>query len=400
MLIGLVGAPSSGKSTFFKASTLADVGIASYPFTTIKANEGIGYVKADCPEKEFEKDNTKNNKDNKKCQPNHGFCLNGKRFIPVKLIDVAGLVPEAHKGKGKGNEFLDDLREADLLIHILDTSGKTNEKGEPTEDYDIKKNILFLKKEIDMWIKQILTKNWKNLKRKSKETSLTKEIAEQLSGLKIKEGGVKEIVKKLNLEGKEWQEQDFLKFAKKIRGKSKPMIIAANKFDLEESQKNFEKLKENTSSLIVPCSADFELALREASKQEIIDYIPGSSDFKIKGKQISEKQEKALERIKSFLKNHKSTGVQTCLNKAVFDFLNYIVVYPVENENKWTDSRGNFLPDSILLPSNSTALDLAFAIHTDIGNSFIGAIDAKTKRRLGKESVLNNSDVIKILTKN
>jgi hypothetical protein len=166
MLIGLVGKPNVGKSTFFKACTLAEVDIASYPFTTIQPNQGVGYVRVKCPESE------------KKCQPNHGFCLKGERFIPVKLIDVAGLVPEAHLGKGRGNEFLDDLREADLLIHILDSSGKTNENGEPTQNYDINKDVEFLEKEIDMWIFGILQKNWKNLERKAKSTSLIKEIAE------------------------------------------------------------------------------------------------------------------------------------------------------------------------------------------------------------------------------
>ena len=53
MLIGIVGKPSSGKSTFFKASTLAEVEIANYPFTTIKPNHGTGFVKVDCVDKEF-----------------------------------------------------------------------------------------------------------------------------------------------------------------------------------------------------------------------------------------------------------------------------------------------------------------------------------------------------------
>src|SRR3989338_6474207 len=110
MLLGLVGKPSAGKSTFFKAATLAEVAIASYPFTTIKANQGVGYVKIDCIDKEFKV----------QCNPNHGFCINGKRFVPVDLLDVARLVPGASEGKGLGNQFLDDLTKADALISILD----------------------------------------------------------------------------------------------------------------------------------------------------------------------------------------------------------------------------------------------------------------------------------------
>jgi ribosome-binding ATPase YchF (GTP1/OBG family) len=100
MLIGLVGKPSVGKSTFFKAATLAEVPIASYPFTTIKANHGIGYVKVECIDREF----------NTQCNPSHGFCINHWRFVPVELMDVAGLVPGASEGKGLGNQFLDDFR--------------------------------------------------------------------------------------------------------------------------------------------------------------------------------------------------------------------------------------------------------------------------------------------------
>ena len=208
MLIGLIGKPNAGKSTFFKACTLANVEIAPYPFTTLKPNQGIGYVKVSCPETEIKK----------RCNPNHGFCLKGERFIPVKLIDVAGLVPQAYLGKGRGNEFLNDLIEADLFIHIIDASGKTNEHGEITENYDVSKDIDVIEKEIEMWIKSILAKNWKSLERKAQTTSLTKEIAGQLSGMKIKEEDVKNIIKKLNLNEKgNWSELALLKFAVQIR---------------------------------------------------------------------------------------------------------------------------------------------------------------------------------------
>ncbi len=392
MIIGLVGKPNVGKSTFFKAATLANVEIAPYPFTTIDANEGVAYVKVECPEKLI----------GKKCSPNHGFCIDGNRFVPIKLVDVAGLVPEAHKGKGRGNEFLSDLSEADCLIHVVDVSGRTNENGEPTENYNVIKDIDFINKEIEMWIKGILTRNWQTLERKAKQTSLVKEISEQLSGLKVKEETVKEIISKLNLDEKgNWTDTDLLDFSIQIRKKSKPMIIAANKADLPESKENIKLLKERfPDTLIIPCSADYEIALKEASKLGLINYIPGDDSFSITNpEKLTESQKKALEKIEDYLKKWKSTGVQECLNKAVFEFLNYIVVYPVENENKWTDSKNKLLPDALLLPQGSTALDLAFSIHTDIGKNFMSAIDAKTKKRLGKDSKLNNHDIIKILTK-
>lgn len=386
MIIGLVGKPNSGKSTFFKACTLANVEIANYPFTTIKANEGVGFVRVKCPV------------DN--CKPNHGFCIDGERFVPVKMIDVAGLVPGASEGKGRGNEFLSDLSEADVLIHVLDASGKTDEKGNPTDNYEISKDVEWLEEEIVKWIAGILKKNWKTLERKAKTTNLILEIAKQLSGLKIKEEDVKQIVKKLGLNEKDWTEKQILFFSKEIRKKSKPIIIAANKADYSGAKENIKKLKKKFPDiLIVPCSAESELALREAANTKLINYVSGNKDFKEIGK-LSEQQKEALEVIKDdMLEHYGRTGVQECLNKAVFDFLDYIVVYPVENENKMSDSKGNVLPDAVLLPNSSNCLDLAYAIHTDIGEKFIAALDAKTKRKLGKESVLKDGDIIKIMTR-
>ena len=66
--------------------------------------------------------------------------------------------------------------------------------------------------------------------------------------------------------------------------------------------------------------------------------------------------------------------------------------------NKLSDQHGNILPDCFLLPGNSTALDFAYKLHTDIGNNFIKAIDVKTKKPVGKEYLLKHRDVIEIAT--
>lgn len=394
MLVGIVGKPNAGKSTFFKALTLAEVAIASYPFTTIKANEGVGFVKVECVEKELKV----------KCQPNHGFCINGFRFIPVKLLDVAGLVPKAYLGKGLGNKFLDDLRQADVLIHVVDASGLTNEEGKPTTNYDVTKDITFLENEIDMWLYSIIERNWSLLSRKAQsEAKPIKYIADQLSGLKITEGMIKKAIAELDLSENFWlwTKEQLLSFVRKVREISKPMIIAANKVDLDQTKENLKKLKESfPNKIIVPCSAESELILREAAKEKLIEYIPGEASFKMYEEKLSEKQKKALELIEEkVLKIFNSTGVQECLNKAVFSLLNYIVVYPVENEFKFTDKNGRVLPDAFLMPRGSKAIDLAYAIHTEIGNSFVSAIDAKTKKRLAKDYELKHNDVIKIITK-
>ncbi|MBI2449516.1 redox-regulated ATPase YchF [Candidatus Pacearchaeota archaeon] len=393
MLIGIIGKPSSGKSTFFKACTLADVAIASYPFTTIEPNQGIGYVRIPCIDSYFKV----------QCAPREGFCRNHERFVPVKLIDVAGLVPEAHKGKGKGNQFLDDLREADILIHVVDASGTTDFNGNPAKGHDPCQDIEFLEQEIVMWLFGILEKNWNSISRKSQTAGkpLSYEIAQQLSGLKINDDNVKDVMKRLELSEKvsHWNDNHILEFVKEIRKISKPIIIAANKADLPESYENIEHMKEQFPELaIIPCSGDSELALREAVNHSLIDYLPGNNNFHVTGKP-NEKQKRALNFIKeNVLKTYSSTGIQQVLNSAVFDFLHYVAVFPA-GTNKLADSKGNILPDCYLIPPNTTALDFAFKLHTDLGKNFVKAINIKTKKPVGKDYILQNLDAIEIVTR-
>ena len=391
MLIGLVGKPSVGKSTFFKAATLAEVEIASYPFTTIKPNHGIGYVKIDCIDKEF----------NTQCNPNHGFCINHKRFVPVELMDVAGLVPGASEGKGLGNQFLDDLRQADVFIHIVDVSGTTDEKGRPIENYDVSKDVIFLEEELDKWFLGILMKVWKSFAKKAElEENFAQAVANQFSGLKVKEENVKSVLLKLNLPKKPstWHENQLLEFASELRKKSKPMIIAANKIDSPKGKENYIDIKEKFPELIIiPCSADSELALRQAVKSKLIEYIPGEKNFRTL-KELSEKQRQALNKIKTDVLDEfeTGTGVQEILNYAVFNLLKYIAIFPA-GANKLADSKGRILPDCFLLPSGSTALDFAYFLHTDFGKNFIRAIDARTKKILGRDYKLKHRDALEIV---
>ena len=393
MLIGLVGKPSVGKSTFFKAATLAEVPIASHPFTTIKANHGVGYVKVECLDKEFKT----------QCNPSHGFCINHNRFVPVDLMDVAGLVEGASEGKGLGNQFLDDLRQADVFIHIVDASGTTDAEGKPTEGYDPTKDIGMLENELDNWYVNILMKVWKTFARKTEmeHTNFAEAVASQFSGLKVNEDQVKDVLRKVDLSEKptSWGNEEIRTFARGLRSLSKPMVIAANKCDHADAKKNIEKMqKEFPDLLIYPCSADSELALREAAKAELIDYVPGKKDFKIVG-ELSEKQISALDKIKkNVLDVYGGTGVQEVLNLAVFDLLKYIAIFPA-SANKLADSKGNVLPDCFLLPSGSTALDFAYYLHTDFGDNFIKAIDARTKRAKGKDYELQHRDALEIVTR-
>lgn len=392
MLIGLIGKPSCGKSTFFKAVTMADVLIASYPFATIKPNHGMGYVrvKALCSELGV------------RCNPRTGFCNGETRFVPVELMDVAGLVEGANVGKGLGNQFLDDLRQADAFIQIVDVSGTTDKEGKegignPIED------VLMLESELDKWYMSIFQKVWDKLSRSIQSTkqNFAKVVAKQFSGLKVSEDDIKSVLVKLKLKGEtpeNWREEDLMNFTKTLRQMTKPMIIAANKIDKGNSQENFNNLKEKfPSAVIIPCSADSELSLRQASKAGLIEYTQGDSSFKINEEKVNEKQKVALESIKkNVLEVYGSTGVQEILDKVVFELLNYIAVFPAGA--KLTDSKGNVLPDCFLLPKDSTALDFAYKLHTDIGDRFVKAIDVRTKQPVGKDHPLKHRDGIEIMT--
>jgi hypothetical protein len=282
-----------------------------------------------------------------KCSPKHGFCIDGQRFVPVKLLDVAGLVPGAHQGKGLGNRFLNDLSTADVLIHIVDAAGATNEKGEMITPgtYDPCNDVRFLEEELDQWYIGIFKNGWNKIAKQTVENK-AKAIAEQFSGLGVTLEMVQKAIVKLGLENKSmrgWSPEELATFARELRALSKPTIIAANKIDLPPAKANIEKMKkEFPNHVIVPCSAESELALREAAKKELIKYVPGNSDFEIlKPEALSDKQKKALEFVKEkILKVWHGTGVQKCLNTAVFDFLKYSAVY-TGGINKLSDAKGN-----------------------------------------------------------
>jgi hypothetical protein len=394
MLIGLVGKPSSGKSTFFKAATLADVLIASYPFATIKPNHGIADIKIDCLDKEL----------NTQCNPSKGYCINHKRFVPIELMDVAGLVEGASEGKGLGNQFLDNLTSADALIHIIDISGETDSEGKETKNHDPTKDVQMLENELDLWYLGILTKVWKTFARTMQNTKsdFAKSVAKQFSGLKVTEEDIKEVIRKHNYnieKPSEWSVQELKNFAHNLRHLTKPMILAANKCDKPNAKENLKKLKETYPNLtIIPCSADSELALREATKAELITYIPGDSEFQMKNKP-NEKQQQALDKIKkTVLQPYDSTGVQEILNHLILTQLNYIAIFPA-SANKLADSKGNILPDCFLLKDGSTALDFAYHLHTDFGKNFIKAIDVRTKQAVGKDHKLKHRDGLEIMTR-
>jgi len=383
--IALAGKPNCGKSTFFKAATLANVEIANYPFTTIDANHGVAYVRMTCPCREL--------------KINCGQCRDGFRFVPIGLIDVAGLVPDAHKGRGLGNAFLDNLRTAKAIIHVIDASGGTDIEGVPVPvgSHDPMDDIKFLDHEITMWMSGILKRNWEKLSRKVNAEGLKIEetIAGQLEGAGVTEAHVKTVLSRMKLprdKPQVWTDEQIIELSDMLRAQSKPVIIAANKTDVA-SHENIEKLKATGA---IPVSAAAEVALRMADKSGAIKYIPGDDDF-TESQARSQAQKEALSRLRVLMKTNGGTGIQKCINETVFNLLDLVVVFPVEDENKFSDKKGQILPDAFLVKKGSTPKDLAFMVHTDIGKGFLYAVDARTKMRLGDKYELKNGDIVKIV---
>lgn len=376
--IAVAGKTNSGKSSFFKAATMIDVEISDRPFVTIRPNEGVAYITIECVEKEF----------GIKCKPKTGFCKDGMRHIPVKLWDIAGLVPGAHEGRGLGLQFLDDIRQASVLLHIVDFSGMTDSEGRPTEDYDPEKDILFVEDEINLWFIDVIKRNLEKIKKLPiGKAELLDALQQQFSGLGVTKEQISQTLGMYPI-------TDVESFAKKLREISKPILIVANKIDLEKSRENFERLSKKYIN-IIPASAESEIALKKAEGKKMINYTVGNS-FEIVGG-LGTAQKNALEFIKREVTDkYGSTGVQKCLNTAVFHILDYIAIYPVADANKLTDKDGNYLPDVFLVTNGTTMRDFAFKVHTQLGEKFITGIDARTKMRLAADHRLKNKDVVSI----
>ncbi len=399
LTVGIVGKPSSGKTTFLNAACLTNAKVSEIPFTTIEPNKGVTYIKTDCVCKELNvSDNAKNS-----------FCIDGFRFIPINLLDVAGLVPDAHKGKGLGNKFLNDLIIADALLHIVDITGALDKSGKMVSigENDPYEDILFLENEIDLWFKEIIEReDWKRFTKGilSEKKMIVDALHERLSGIKINKKEIILALKNSKLETKNplaWTAQDILMFSKKLRKISKPIIIIANKIDKEISEKNLNELKSKYSGPIFPCSALAEQVLRKYHEDKVIEYLPGSTDFKILNQQkLSSKEFETLKKIKDkILRPYQGTGIQKVLNFATFNVSNQICVYPVSDINTYSDNKNNVLPDAFLVEKGTLLRDFVRdKIHSDLAKNFIFGIDARTKKRLGENYELKHNDIIKIVT--
>jgi ribosome-binding ATPase YchF (GTP1/OBG family) len=397
LTIGLIGKTNTGKTTFFNAATLLNAKISNLPFTTKKPNIGTAYVCDICVCKELGVTDT----------PQNSTCIDGWRYVPVKLIDVPGLLKDAWRGRGLGTQFLSVIGQADALIHVVDASGSidvdgritTPGSGNPLQD------ALDVENEIERWIAEIIENNRQTIIREESSSSLVEALAKSLSGIKANYQQISKALDKMELNDtpfNEWDLYKVIKFAAFLLPLIKPTLILANKMDILTSEKNFGILTEYYGrSLVAACSAEAELALRRAEKMGLLQYTPGQEMFKIKeNSKLTPKQQGALDYIeRRIMAKWMRTGIQQALNTVIFKLLRSNMIYSVSDETKYTDHHGNVLPDVYLMPDGSTPVDLAWNIHTNLVENYVLAIDAKTGIRLPKDYNLRHKDVVKIVTR-
>jgi len=387
--IALAGKPNAGKSTFYTAATMAEVDVANYPFTTIDANRGVSHARTDCPCLDRAE----------RCGNEN--CHDGKRYVPIELLDVAGLVPGAHEGKGLGNQFLDELTNADAILNVVDAAGETDAEGEPVDvgEHDPLEDVDFVEEEMDLWLAGIVDRNWESVERKSRSPDFDMEAAlsDMLTGFGATQADVTACLRELEYpdDPKNWSEADREALARLVRQRTKPIVVVANKVDLAPEE-HIERLLD-LDKPVIPATAQGELALRRGVDRGAIDYDPGDESFEVL-QEVPDEQRHLLDALSDTMAEWGGTGVQAALNYAVYDLLDRITAYPVQDAAKWTDGQGNVLPDAHLLPRGSTPVDLAFQIHSDIGEGYLHAVDARSGRDVGEDYELDEGDVIKIVS--
>jgi len=394
--LGLIGKTNTGKTTFFNAATLSTEEISSYPFTTKKSVSGISHAITLCVHPEFKvQDN-----------PNNSKCINGWRYIPIEIVDLPGLIKDAWKGKGLGNQFLAIAAQSDALLHVVDASGGIDSSGQISQAGagDPVSDFADIEEELIMWYLKIFEGNREKVSRAiNGGTDPVEAIAELYGGIGVTKNHVKDSLRVTELTEKDFDNYDMTdskKLAAQLRRISKPTLIVANKVDVEGADKNFDRLRERyNDTIVIPASGDSELSLRRAEQKGLIKYSPGSEQFEIvKSEELNKKQTDALDFIKKgIMGEYMRTGVQFAINIAVFKMLKMNSVYPVANDKSFADKKGRILPDLILLKNGATVNDLAREIHTDLTKGLLYAKDLRYNLRLPIDYQLRDRDVISLV---
>ncbi|KAK9466827.1 P-loop containing nucleoside triphosphate hydrolase protein [Lipomyces arxii] len=383
-LIGLVGKPSSGKSTMLNSLTDASAQTGAFPFTTIDPNKATGYLQVDCACARFGKE--------KLCEPNYGSCRNGKRFVPVMLLDVAGLVPGAHEGRGLGNKFLDDLRHADALIHVVDVSGSTDAEGKATDGYDALQDVEWLQGEIMRWIEGNLMQKWGSIVRRhvNRKATAVDTLQDQFSGYGSTSAVVQRCLKRIELNSplETWDHPTIERMVSSFVEEKFPTILALNKIDHPDSDRCIYRITKTypDPNKYVFTSAISEVFLRRLARQNFIHYEEGDDDFITSEEDVDNKyglkqitDERLLGRIETVrdmvFYRWGSTGVVKALQAAA-KTLDLIPVFSVRNVTTFTNSTtdDSVFKDCVLVKRGTQVGSVVRRIMGDIPIAFVEGV--------------------------
>lgn len=369
-------------------------------FTTIDPQRAVGYLQIECA--------CARKGLSDRCRPNYGACVDGKRSVPIELLDVAGLVPGAHEGKGLGNKFLDDLRHADALIHVVDVSGTTDAEGKATRGYDPSVDIEWLRGEIVRWIQGNLMEKWGSIKRRhiAIKGNAVDTLQGQFSGYGSTHATVAKTLDKLQLKEplEHWSDETVSKVVNAFTDEKFPTVIALNKIDHADADRNIAKIaKMQPPEKIVLCSAISEVFLRRLAKQKYIRYTEGSEyldtredlieDGDPDGGDLKEMDDKLKQRIENLkdmvLYRFGSTGVVQVLQRAA-DLLGLVPVFPVRNIHTYgsggqSGGTGPVFRDCVLVRKGSTVGDVARKV---MGDAPIAFIEGDGGRRVADEQLI------------
>jgi hypothetical protein len=281
----------------------------------------------------------------------------------------------------------------------VDASGSSDSEGNPVEtgSHDPLQDVEFVRREMTMWIFGILEKHWQKIQRQaqSKTYSIHRGVSEIFTGLKVSPEDVMDAERSAGIDLVHADPAALVRFCEEIVRISKPTLNVGNRVDLAP-----ESLVGRLSAAgLTFATAAGELALRNAVAAGLIRYHPGDPAFSvIREDALSPAQKAGLRTIAQVMEKFGGTGVQQAINRAVRDLLRMIVVYPVEDEHRFSDSKGNVLPDAFLMREGSTPRDLAFQVHTDIGKGFLYAVDARTNMRVKDTYPMKDGDIIRIVS--
>ncbi|MCJ1402992.1 hypothetical protein MMC11_006214 [Xylographa trunciseda] len=420
-LIGLVGKPSSGKSTTLNSLTDATSKVGNFPFTTIDPQRAIGYLQISCACARFSVSD--------RCKPNYGSCVDGRRSVPIELLDVAGLVPGAHQGKGLGNKFLDDLRHADALIHVVDVSGTTDAEGKATRGYDPSQDIVWLRSEIENWILGNLMEKWGSLKRRHiavstltlltfstnvlltvpLEATAVETLQGQLSGYGSTPKTIAATLDSIPLRTplEMWDSLTISNLVSAFVTTRFPTVLALNKIDHPDADKNIAKIaKAHPADSLVLCSAISEVFLRKLAKQGFVKYVEGSDLVDTRDdlvefgdpsggglKELDEKLRTRIENLRDMvLFRFGSTGVVQVLSRAA-DLLGLVPVFPVRNIHSFgaggvgsaEGGSGPVFRDCVLVKRGTTVREVARKV---MGDAPLAYVEGTGGVRVSEEEIV------------